>query len=142
MTNGMIKSYSEMIQLKTFEERFQYLQLGGVVGKETFGYARYLNQILYNSYEWKHDVRSKVIIRDNGCDLACDGYEVHGRILIHHINPITVEDIRNRNPIIFDLENLVLVSHNTHEAIHYSNESLLITGPNIRIRNDTSPWRK
>lgn len=135
-----IKTYSELITLPTFEERFNYLKLGGTVGESTFGFDRYLNQNLYKSQEWK-SVRNKVIIRDNGCDLACEGYEIYGKVLIHHINPITAEDIINRNPIIFDLENLITTVHNTHNAIHYGDENLLIKGPIERIKNDTIPWK-
>ena len=135
-----IKTYSELITLPTFEERFNYLKLGGTVGESTFGFDRYLNQNLYKSQEWK-SVRNKVIIRDNGCDLACEGYEIYGKVLIHHINPITVEDIINRNPIIFDLENLITTVHNTHNAIHYGDENLLIKGPIERTKNDTIPWK-
>lgn len=135
-----IKTYSELITLPTFEERFNYLKLEGAVGESTFGFDRYLNQNLYRSQEWK-SVRNKVIIRDNGCDLACEGYEIYGKVLIHHINPITVEDIINRNPIIFDLENLITTVHNTHNAIHYGDENLLIKGPIERTKNDTIPWK-
>lgn len=135
-----IKCYSELITLPTFEERFNYLKLNGFVGKDTFGYDRYLNQMLYKSPEWK-SIRNQIIIRDNGCDLACEGYEIKGRILIHHINPITVEDILNENPIIFDPENLISTVHNTHNAIHYGDESLIIKGPIERTKNDTIPWR-
>lgn len=135
-----IKSYSEMITLPTFEERFEYLRLDGFVGQETFGYDRYLNQILYNSPEWKK-CRQKVIIRDNGCDLGCEGFEIQGRILIHHINPITLEDIHNRSPKIFDPDNLITTVHNTHNAIHYGDRNLLLIAPIERSRNDTCPWR-
>lgn len=135
-----IKTYSELIILPTYEERFNYLKLEGVVGEMTFGFDRYLNQKLYTSQEWK-TVRNQVIVRDNGCDLACEGYEIYGKILIHHINPITVEDVINRNPIIFDLENLISTTHNTHNAIHYGDENLLIKGPIERTKNDTIPWR-
>lgn len=135
-----IKTYSELITLPTYEERFNYLKLEGVVGEMTFGFDRYLNQKLYTSQEWK-TVRNLVIVRDNGCDLACEGYEIYGKILIHHINPITVEDVINRNPIIFDLENLISTTHNTHNAIHYGDENLLIKGPIERTKNDTIPWR-
>lgn len=135
-----IKRYSELITIPTYEERFQYLQLKGAVGKDTFGYDRYLNQILYNSPEWKR-LRNQIIIRDNGCDLGCEGYEIYGRVLIHHMNPITVEDVVSRNPIVFDPENLICVSHNTHNAIHYGDESLLILAPVERTKNDTCPWR-
>jgi hypothetical protein len=136
----IIKTYSEMLTFPTLEERFRYLQLKGSVGKDTFGYDRYLNQILYHSEEWK-SFRNGIIIRDNGCDLACEGYEIHKRILIHHIDPITVEDVLNRNPKVFDPENVVCVSHMTHNAIHYGDENLLITAPVERSPNDTCPWR-
>ena len=134
------KRYSELITIPTYEERFKYLQLKGAVGNDTFGYDRYLNQILYNSPEWKR-LRNQIIIRDNGRDLGCEGYEIYGRILIHHMNPITVEDIVSRDPIVFDPENLICVSHNTHNAIHYGDESLLILAPVERTKNDTCPWR-
>ena len=137
----IIRTYSELSKLKTFEDRFQYLRLDGIVGEETFGFDRYLNQILYQSDEWKRR-RRDIIIRDNGCDLGCEGFEVHGRILIHHINPITVDDIVNRNPKVFDPENLILTSHNTHQAIHYGNEDLLILAQIERSKNDTCPWRR
>ena len=137
----ILKTYSKLSKLKTFEDRFQYLRLDGIVGEETFGFDRYLNQILYQSDEWKRR-RRDIIIRDNGCDLGCEGFEVHGRILIHHINPITVDDIVNRNPKVFDPENLILTSHNTHQAIHYGNEDLLIRAPIERSKNDTCPWRR
>lgn len=136
----IVKTYSELCTLQSFNERYRYLKLNGSVGKETFGFDRYLNQILYQSDEWK-SIRRDIIIRDNGCDLGCEGFEVHGRILIHHINPITVEDIVNRNPKIFDLENLILTSHNTHQAIHYGDENLLIRAPPERKKNDTCPWK-
>ena len=136
-----IKTYSELITLPTYEERFNYLKLEGVVGEMTFGFDRYLNQKLYTSQEWK-TVRNQVIVRDNGCDLACEGYDIYGKILIHHINPITVEDVINRNPIIFDLENLITTVHNTHNAIHYGDEELLAKDPINRSKNDTCPWRK
>ena len=136
----IIKTYSELSKLETFKERYQYLKLDGIVGEETFGFDRYLNQILYKSDEWQ-SCRNNIIIRDDGCDLGCEGFEVHGRILIHHINPITVEDIVNRNPNVFDPENLILTSHNTHQAIHYGNEDLLIQEPIVRSKNDTCPWR-
>lgn len=136
----IIKSYSKMLTFPTLEERFRYLELKGSVGKDTFGYDRYLNQILYHSGEWK-SFRNDIIIRDNGCDLACEGHEIHKRILVHHINPITVEDVLNRSPKVFDPENVVCVSHMTHNAIHYGDENLLITAPVERSQNDTCPWR-
>lgn len=142
MVNQMsIKTYSELITLPTFIERFQYLQLDGMVGHETFGYDRYLNQILYRTPEWKR-FRRDMIIRDNGCDLACEGYEIVGNILVHHINPLTVEDILRRDPKIFDPENVVCTQLITHNALHYGDESLLMTEPIIRTRYDTCPWKR
>lgn len=135
-----IKTYSELITFSTFEERFEYLRLKGIVGQETFGFDRYLNQILYSSKEWK-SLRNKIIVRDNGCDLALEGFEIHGRILIHHINPITIDDVIKRREMVFDPENLICVTHNTHNAIHYGDKSLLITGPIERRANDTCPWK-
>ena len=135
-----IRTYSELITIPTFEERFEYLQLKGSVGKDTFGYDRYLNQVLYRSPEWKR-LRNQIIIRDCGCDLACEGYDIHRKVLIHHLNPITVEDVLTRSRKVFDPDNLVCVSHNTHNAIHYGDVDLLVTGPIIRTKNDTCPWR-
>ena len=135
-----IRTYSELIAIPTFEERFEYLQLKGSVGKDTFGYDRYLNQVLYRSPEWKR-LRNQIIIRDGGCDLACDGYDIYDKVLIHHLNPITVEDVLARSRKVFDPDNLVCVSHNTHNAIHYGDMDLLVTGPIIRTKNDTCPWR-
>lgn len=140
MTRMNTKSYSELITIPTFEERFEYLQLKGSVGKDTFGYDRYLNQVLYRSPEWKK-LRNQIIIRDCGRDLACEGYEIYGRILIHHLNPITVDDVLDRSRKVFDPDNLVCVTHNTHNAIHYGDVSMLLTGPIVRTKNDTCPWR-
>ena len=140
MTTISIRTYSELITIPTFEERFEYLQLKGSVGKDTFGYDRYLNQVLYRSPEWKR-LRNKIIIRDNGRDLACEGYDIHSKVLIHHLNPITVDDVLARSRKVFDPDNLVCVSHNTHNAIHYGDMDLLVTGPIIRTKNDTCPWR-
>lgn len=137
----MIKTYSELVTIPTFLERYQYLRIGGRVGADTFGFDRYLNQVLYHSDEWKR-FRRDIIIRDNGCDLACDGYDIPNRILVHHINPITVEDVLKRNPMIFDPENVISTSHNTHQAIHYGDEGLLIRAPTERTKNDTCPWRR
>lgn len=140
VTTMSIKTYSEVIALPTFEDRFNYLQLKGRVGQETFGYDRYLNQILYNSYEWRK-FRREIIVRDNGCDLACEGHDINDKALIHHINPIRVEDIINRNPIVFDPENVITTILSTHNAIHYGDENLLITSPIERRQNDTCPWK-
>ncbi len=137
----IFRSYSELITLPTFEERFEYLKLDGAVGLETFGYDRYLNQILYRSSEWKR-LRNGIIIRDNGCDLGCEGFEIYDRILIHHINPITIEDVLKRRPNVFDPDNLISTSHNTHNAIHYGDVELLTIAPIERTKNDTCPWRR
>ena len=136
----MMKSYSELIRIPSFEERFQYLRINGIVGEETFGCDRYLNQIFYKSEEWKR-IRRRVIIRDNGCDLAWEEYEIKGIIIIHHINPITKEDILNRSSKLFDLENLICTSVNTHKAIHYGNEEMLPKKIVERTMNDTCPWK-
>lgn len=141
MSPMSIKTYSELIALPTFEERFRYLRLNGKVGQDTFGFDRYLNQIFYRSRRWKA-VRDHVIIRDNGCDLAVEGYEIHGRILIHHMNPITLRDIELESEFLLDPEYLITTVHNTHNAIHYGDESLLITAPIERTINDTCPWRR
>lgn len=141
MTKFMkIKSYSEMCSFSTFIERFNYLKLNGKVGIETFGFDRYLNQVLYCSQEWKR-FRRQVIIRDNGCIFGLDGYNINGRLIVHHINPITLEQIEQRDPMIFSMENVVCVTHNVHEAIHYGDESLIPTDPIIRKPNDTCPWK-
>lgn len=141
MTKFMkIKSYSEMCSFSTFIERFNYLKLNGKVGIETFGFDRYLNQVLYCSQEWKR-FRRQVIIRDNGCVFGLDGYNINGRLIVHHINPITLEQIEQRDPMIFSMENVVCVTHNVHEAIHYGDESLIPTDPIIRKPNDTCPWK-
>ena len=139
MTN--IRCYSKLITIPSFEERFRYLKLDGVVGKSTFGSERYLNQILYSSPEWKR-LRDHIILRDNGCDLSMNGYDIYGRIIIHHLEPITVEDVVSGNPRVFDPDNLVCVSHTTHNAIHYGDENLIIGIPAERTKNDTCPWKK
>ena len=135
-----IKTYSELILLPTFEERFKYLQLNGRVGNDTFGFDRYINQKFYRSAEWKR-IRDYIIIRDNGCDLAADGHEIHGRILIHHINPITISDIKFSTEYLMNPDYLICVTHNTHNAIHYGDEKQIITGPIVRTKNDTCPWK-
>lgn len=135
-----IKCYSELSKLSTFEERFAYLRLDGIVGAETFGFDRYLNQMFYRSKEWK-EIRDFVIIRDGGCDLGVLGYEIHGRILIHHLNPISLKDIEQRTKLLLDPEYLICTTHNTHNAIHYGDENQLIRGPIQRTRYDTCPWK-
>lgn len=135
-----MRTYSELCELPTFEDRFQYLQLNGVVGEDTFGFDRYLNQVFYRSPEWKR-VRDMVIVRDNGCDLAMEGYDIHGRILIHHMNPVSLRDINDRNEDLLNPEYLITTTHQTHNAIHYGDESLLPRGPIERKPFDTCPWK-
>lgn len=136
-----IKTYSELIELPTFEERYRYLRLSGRVGKDTFGFDRYLNQNFYRSIEWKR-VRDQVIVRDNGCDLGIEDRQIAGKILIHHMNPITDKDILNLTDILLNPEYLICVSHVTHNAIHYGDENLLITEPTVRTKYDTCPWKR
>lgn len=136
----LIRRYSELIRIPTFEERFEYLRIGGIAGQATFGHDRYLNQALYHSPEWRR-FRKEIIVRDNGCDLADPDYSIIIGIIIHHLNPLTVEDIEMRSDRIFDPENVVCVSHNTHEAIHYGDKSLLPKLPIERRPNDTCPWK-
>ena len=140
MTMKNIKTYSELIIIPTFEERFEYLKLDGQVGIETFGFDRYLNQAFYKSDEWL-SIRDYVITRDNGCDLGMEGYEIYGRIIIHHINPITKNDIIQRSRILLDPENLITTVKRTHDAIHYGDSNLLMRAPIERKKNDTCPWR-
>lgn len=137
---SMIRTYSELSQLKTFRERYEYLRLNGRVGEETFGFDRYLNQVFYKSDEWKA-IRDFVIVRDNGCDLGVEGYDIHGKIFIHHMNPILVEDILKRSDFLLNPDYLITTVLSTHNAIHYGDDSLLITVPIERTRNDTCPWR-
>lgn len=141
MITMSIKTYSELILLPTFEERFEYLQLNGTVGRETFGFDRYLNQTFYRSAAWKR-VRDEVIIRDNGCDLGIEDRIIGNKIYIHHMNPITDKDIIDRTDILLNPEFLICVSHNTHNAIHYGDENLLMRLPMARTRNDTCPWKR
>lgn len=136
----MIRTYSELITLPTFKERYKYLRLGGTVGEDTFGFDRYLNQAFYKSREWL-DIRDYVIVRDQGCDLALEGYEIYNRILIHHMNPITKEDILQRSKFLLDPEYLITTVKRTHDAIHYGDDSILIDAPIERTINDTCPWR-
>ena len=137
----MLRTYSELSHLQTFRERFEYLRLDGIVGAETFGFDRYLNQVFYNSDEWKA-VRKTVIIRDNGCDLGMDGYDIHGKIIVHHMNPFSIDDVLHRKEELLDPEFLISTVLNTHNAIHSGDESLLPSAPIVRTRIDTCPWRK
>lgn len=136
----MIRTYSELIKFKTFKERFDYLKLNGIVGNDTFGFDRWLNQKFYNSAEWKH-IRDFVIIRDSGCDLGLDGNNISGKILIHHMNPITIDDIESRSEFLLNPDYLICVSHNTHNAIHYGDHGLLISSSLERKKNDTCLWK-
>lgn len=136
-----IRTYSELLKLKTFRERYDYLKLGGLVGEETFGFDRYLNQMFYKSDEWKR-IRNYVITRDNGCDLGIpDRKIIDSVILVHHINPITKDDIINKSEILLDPEYLITTTKNTHDAIHYGDESLLAEDLIVRTKNDTCPWK-
>jgi hypothetical protein len=142
----MIRTYSELIALPTFLDRYRYLRLGGKVGEATFGFDRYLNQLFYKSEEWLA-IRDHVILRDTGngdycLDLGMEGHEIHGRILVHHMNPITTHDILNRTEYLLNPEYLICTVKNTHDAIHYGDESLLVTVPVERTRYDTCPWRR
>ena len=141
MSTRIIRTYNELIQLRTFEERFEYLKLSSLIGEKTFGYERYINQAFYRSPEWKR-VRRQVILRDKGCDLAVEGRDIIDRIEIHHITPITLEDIENASEILLDPNNLVCTSSNTHKAIHYGESNLITPSePIVRKPNDTCPWK-
>ena len=137
----MIRTYRELSRLETFKERFDYLKLNGKVGEDTFGFDRYLNQQFYRSLEWK-SVRDQIIIRDNGCDLGVEGYDIKGqKIYIHHLNPLRSEDIVNRTQYLLNPDFLITTTFQTHNAIHYGNEDLLPFVPPERFANDTCPWK-
>lgn len=140
--NTTIRTYSELITLPTYIERFNYLKLGGKVGVDTFGFDRYLNQQFYHKDPRWRSARDKVIIRDNGCDLGMEGYEIQAKIIVHHMNPITMDDIINKRDWIYDPEFLICTVHSTHNAIHYGDENLLFKGPVVRTPNDTCPWKR
>lgn len=135
----MRRSYSELRRIVSFEDRFRYLMLRGEVGIATFGFDRYLNQQFYTSSQWRQ-VRLAVIVRDNGCDLGVDGYDIHNKVIIHHLNPMTVADITSGDPRILDLNNLISTTHQTHNAIHYGDENLLPRPLVDRTRGDTKLW--
>ena len=139
--SSIIKCYSELITIPTFEERFEYLKLGGSVGVETFGHDRYLNQMFYASLEWKR-LRHEIIVRDLACDLAMPGYDIHSMIMIHHINPITKYDVINKTSKLFDPENLITTTKSTHDAIHYGSLNFKVQAPITRTPNDTCPWKR
>ena len=137
----LIRTYKELSRLKTFEERYRYLQLKGSVGRETFGFDRYLNQVFYQrNPKWKA-ARDRVIIRDNGCDLGIEGREIYGKIIVHHMNVVTLEDLERDSDILYDPEYLISTMHTTHNAIHYGDEHLLMLDPIERKPNDTCPWK-
>ena len=136
----MKRTVTELFRLKPFEDRYEYLKLGGSVGADTFGFDRYLNQRFYRSREWK-SVRDRVIIRDNGCDLGIDDREIMDRIIIHHMNPMSAVDLEDHNPDVLNPEYLITTTHATHNAIHYGDRRLLVTLPPERRPNDTIPWR-
>ena len=140
MTTMTIRSYSELILLPTFEERFEYLKLNGRVGTDTFGFDRIFNQMFYQSQEWK-TMRDKIIIRDYGCDLGLEGYEIYGKIIIHHLNPISIKDIENVTDYLLNPDYLITTTHLTHNAIHYGDKNLLPKAPIERRKNDTCPWK-
>lgn len=136
----MIKSYSELIRLPTWEARYEYLRKRGRVGEDTFGFDRYLNQAFYRSRMWR-ELRHEIIVRDNGCDLAMPGYEIHSMITVHHMNLLTLEDFENGTDNLFNPEGLITTSHETHMAIHYASEVSLPSPLVERMPNDQSPWR-
>ena len=141
MMNTMkIRTYSKLILLPTFEERYEYLRLDGIVGEDTFGFDRYLNQKFYNTPEWRR-FRHQIIVRDNGCDMGLEGYEIYGKIYVHHINPITKQDIINRSKSLLDPENAICLSFDTHQAITYGAVDAPVQKPIERFKNDTCPWR-
>ena len=135
-----MRRYSELKRFKTFDERFEYLRIGGIVGESVFSFDRYLNQALYTSQRWRL-LRNEIIIRDNACDLGVEGYDILDKIIIHHMNPITRDQIREPDESMFDPEYLICVSNQTHQAIHYGDASLLPRGPVVRRPNDTCPWK-
>lgn len=137
----MNRTYSELSSLQSFKERFDYLRLAGEVGKETFGFERYLNQKFYHSQEWRR-VRDFVILRDNGCDLGIEGYDIFNRAVIHHMNPILTDDIIHCTDILLNPEYLITTTHDTHNAIHYGDESLLQKPLIERRPGDTCPWKR
>lgn len=135
-----IKTYTELLTMSSFEERYKYLRLHGQIGKETFGFDRCLNQRFYHSQEWK-SIRDFVIVRDNGCDLGVAGYEIYGKIVIHHLNPISIDDLASMNNYLLDPDYLICTSMDTHNAIHYGDDCLAAQAPIERTINDTCPWK-
>lgn len=141
MVIHMIRTYSELSQIESLEDRYKYLRLGGKVGEETFGFDRWLNQVLYKDKLWK-EVRDEVIIRDGGNELGVEGYPINGPIYIHHMNPVTLDDILHNFDALINPEYLISTSKRTHDAIHYGNKDLLPKDPVVRSKNDTCPWKR
>lgn len=137
----MIRTYSELSTITSFKDRFRYLKLDGAVGEATFGFDRYLNQLFYRSQQWRK-IRDEVIVRDCGCDLGIEGYEIYKYAMIHHMNPITAKDIQDESEYLLNPEYLITTTQRTHNAIHYGDEDLLLTMPVERTKNDTCPWRR
>lgn len=135
-----IRTYSELLKFNTINDRYEYLRLDGIVGMDTFGFDRYMNQMFYKSREWRH-IRNFVMSRDNGCDLGLEGYDIRGKIIIHHMNPITVTDIKDATDFLLNPEYLISTTITTHNAIHYGDSSLICKGPAERTLNDTCPWK-
>ena len=137
----MIRTYSELSTITSFKDRFRYLKLDGAVGEATFGFDRYLNQLFYQSQRWRR-IRDEVIVRDCGCDLGIEGYEIYKYAMIHHMNPITAKDIQDESEYLLNPEYLITTTQRTHNAIHYGDEDLLLAMPVERTQNDTCPWRR
>lgn len=137
----MIRRYSELVLLPTFLERFEYLSLSGKVGEETFGFDRYLNQLFYRSKRWR-SIRNEIIVRDNGCDLGIEGLDISDKIIVHHMNPVSLEELEFDNENLYNPDFLICVSHQTHNAIHYGDSNLLPKAPVERRPNDTCPWKR
>lgn len=135
-----MRTYTELIKIPTFKERYEYLRLSGVVGSDTFGFDRYINQLFYRSREWK-DLRREVILRDDCCDLGDPERPIMGRPIVHHMNPISLKDLNNMTDIVMNPEYLITTSHITHNAIHYGDSDLLMQDPIERRLNDTCPWK-
>lgn len=135
-----IKTYSELIKLPTFEDRYRYLRIGGIVGEETFGYDRWINQMFYKNKKWLK-IRDEIILRDGACDLGIKNREIHSVVYVHHMNPLTKDDILNQTDFLLNPEYLICTSYNTHNAIHYGDESLLLKDYVPRSKNDTCPWK-
>ena len=141
MMSNIIRTYTELLRFSTLEERFEYLKLNGHVGEELFGYARYMNQEFYHGRQW-YDAKAEVVIRDRGYDLGVPGWKIVGNIYVHHMNPVTIEQIESNDPALYDPEFLICCSYNTHQAITWGNKRLLPQAMVVRRPNDTCPWKQ